>query len=306
MAVSDPYRVERRYDLWRKYKNTNRLTRCMPRHDSCVFFPMNSVSTFCFSAFTALLVFGSLHASAVPSLRALPNQDSAVAGRAYHVEYAVEWEGGAGAFIVEPPVVDAAEGWSAASIVGSTARAADGTNILHYTLELKTEQPGAHEVPGLTVTYYPPPAEETEAVKEILYVEGFPVEVGKPFDSRLYPAIGAAILLSGVAAFMVLRRRARHAVPNPGAGMSDPVPAILHAARGHRLDGDYYAFYRELGRAVAALPLTQETKSMRNKLNATWEAVGYKAVIPTVDELDGDLRDVERAYNAWQDHQKAS
>jgi hypothetical protein len=269
------------------------------RHESCSVLPMNirpkSLTGIALVAFLVMV----RPADGAPTLRAEVLDDRAVAGRPVHVEYAVEWEGAPDAYVVEPPVLDVAHDWTSAEVVRSAARVDNGVNSLRYTLALETDNPGEHQTPVVTVAYYPTVSGESEPVKDVLYSERFPVRVGRPFDARLYPVIALAVALTVLAGGYALRVRRMRQAAMPGAGLEDPVPSILHAARGHRLDGDYYAYYRELSRAVSHLSNVPEAKALKTRLKEMSDAVGYKAAVPTPDELDGDLRDVERAYTSW-------
>ena len=74
----------------------------------------------------------------------------------------------------------------------------------------------------------------------------------------------------------------------------------VHEARRHRLDGDWYAFYRALGRAMARL--RPEADALTRRFEARANEVGYGGIRPTDDELDGAMRDAERALTDWKQH----
>jgi hypothetical protein len=79
------------------------------------------------------------------------------------------------------------------------------------------------------------------------------------------------------------------------------VQGALHAARRQRLDGKFYEFYLELGRAAAALPSEGRPPGLAETLKARAQEVGYKGVRPTDDRMDGDVRDVERALTRYKE-----
>ena len=69
----------------------------------------------------------------------------------------------------------------------------------------------------------------------------------------------------------------------------------MHSARQHRLDGDFYRFYLDLSRAAEALHATGEAPELAATFKTRAQEAGYKGARPTDDQMDGDLRDLERA-----------
>jgi hypothetical protein len=73
------------------------------------------------------------------------------------------------------------------------------------------------------------------------------------------------------------------------------VAEAVRLARVHRQEGDFYKFYLELARAASALPDPGEPPNLAAALKARAQEAGYKGARPTDDQMDGDLRDLERA-----------
>jgi hypothetical protein len=102
-------------------------------------------------------------------------------------------------------------------------------------------------------------------------------------------------VLAGLAGAVVvwLRRRPRA----PQGPRQDPVEAArdhVHAARRHRLDGDFYRFYQSLA-AAARTAGTPASLALAPRMDERAQQVGYQGVRPTEDELDGAVKDIERA-----------
>nr|AUN36964.1 hypothetical protein [uncultured bacterium] len=82
------------------------------------------------------------------------------------------------------------------------------------------------------------------------------------------------------------------------------VEEALHNARRHRLDGDFYTFYRELQRLVKFVG--GEVKSeFGAKIDKRVEEIGFQNQTPTEDELEGIVRDLERALARWKEGRAA-
>lgn len=125
-----------------------------------------------------------------------------------------------------------------------------------------------------------------------------PVTVTVSTDLTPYLTTGGAALatlllvLAGWAVYRKTRRSDTLAM-DPSLSPVEQAREQVHAARRHRLDGDFYQFYLSLSRAAKALNL--EGGSVAARLETRAQEVGYKGVRPTEDEMDGALKDIERA-----------
>lgn len=82
------------------------------------------------------------------------------------------------------------------------------------------------------------------------------------------------------------------------------VEEALHSARRHRLDGDFYTFYRELQRLVKFVG--GEVKSeFGAKIDKRVEEIGFQNQTPTEDEIEGIVKDLERALARWKEGKAA-
>jgi hypothetical protein len=69
----------------------------------------------------------------------------------------------------------------------------------------------------------------------------------------------------------------------------------LRCARRRRQEGDFYKFYVELARAAETLEVGGQQPELAATLKERAQETGYRGVRPTDDQMDGDLRDLERA-----------
>jgi hypothetical protein len=79
----------------------------------------------------------------------------------------------------------------------------------------------------------------------------------------------------------------------------DAFDGALINARRCRIEGDLYGFYRFLADAVAADP------GLVERLRRKAEDVGFRHMSPPADELDGDVREVERALARYKEKDEA-
>ena len=220
------------------------------------------------------------------------------AGKPFEIQYAVRWEGEPDAYLVEPLVADASEDWDVVQLARDTAFRNGDLNEHVFSVQLQSNEPGPREVPGMTVAYFMPVGDEESPAKEILYTDAFTLDIAEPVDRRIAVLAAVAVTLTGLAGLALWRSRRRGTPVTVSGPRDDSFAGALHSARAHRLDGDYYAFYQELTRAAAHLSPGEESKALRQRLSEQAKAVGFQARMPTPDELDGDLRDLERLHSS--------
>lgn len=265
-------------------------------------------------ALVSLLIAGaSLVASAdVPTLSGVvTNGEFATPNQAYSVVYEITWEGDPGEYLIAPPEVEAFT-WGTARVARSRATAREGLNVLYYTLEFTAEGPGTYEIPGITFRYFTPdqvpqpgptesgPGDAGQADAEFPMLRAEPISLIVRAPSTVpLPALvtGALLACCALAGAWVFARRRRRGTPPAQVDPLAEVSAMVHAARGRRLDGDYYAFYCEMLKAVQRLEPGSAVGALQTALKNRAREVGFKGVRPTDDEMDGVERDVERAVS---------
>mgnify|MGYP006291367757 CR=1 FL=1 len=209
----------------------------------------------------------------------------------FRVVCEVSWDGPAAAYRVLPLAFEPQD-WAEIRLVSSTSGVRDGRNVVVQEIEVTpTEPEGDYMLEGLAVPYVPAGEDPGETPPLTLRPE--PIDVRVRPDRRLWYAAAAAVVavaLGILGALLVHRRqaqRAREAQVDP----REAAQAALHEARRHRLDGDFYAFYLALVRAVEAVGGDPATVK---RLQEQAQRVGYQGVRPADDELDEHWRDVEQ------------
>jgi hypothetical protein len=268
------------------------------------------------SAFSAFVAFG-IGVSCVPVAADAPQVTYTVepahpvARMPFHVTYEVRWAGGPESVGVIP-TDPAAVAWGTARLASATSVAGESDTAIRYTVEYVPNRHGELQVPPLTFSYVlEPPLEERPKVvadasapaaavtpptvkSENVDAPGFPVSVGRNIDYRVIGISVGAVAVLGLAGLVAMRARrgSRRKVSAPAAGST--VQSLVNAARQHRLDGKFYDYYRELARAATLLAPSVAAKALREKLEHHAQQVGYGALHPTEDELEGAVRDLER------------
>lgn len=248
----------------------------------------------------------------LPALsKVTPEGEFAVLNKVYSVVYEITWVGDPDEFIVAPPSIPPIA-WGAAEVTRSRTAERDGANMLYYTLEFTAEGPGTYEIPEVVFQYFTPdqvpqpgPAESgAEATAQAdtefprLQAESIMLTVRAPSTSSVSTTVAIVLLLGGVLAaawgYRTLRRK------GTTTSQADPlaeVSAIMHGAKGKRLDGDYYAFYSEMLKAVQRLEQGTAVRALQTAIGDRTGEVGFKGIRPSDDEMDGVERDVERAVS---------
>lgn len=250
---------------------------------------------------------------AEPELRLILPDGPARAQRPYRVECEVTWEGEPSAYAVLSAETNPVD-WGIIDIESAKAFVRDGTNVVSQVIEIVPDKAGSYEVPEIRVKFLNPeatsPAESAasvtapsdSSVPPPLRADPFIIEVRAPRTQFwISGGLGASLFL-GMAGWWFVRKRARlRPIPAPATDSStlSQAEAALHRARKHRLDGSFYEYYVELGRAADFLPTAGSSSELAASFKARANAVGYKGERPGDDEMDSDFREVERALARW-------
>ncbi|MFP4499944.1 MAG: hypothetical protein ACLFTT_02995 [Candidatus Hydrogenedentota bacterium] len=245
----------------------------------------------------ALLGCAPVAAWAAEPILEQPADTRGYAGYPIDLAYSLRWDGAPDHYVVFPARLDTVEGVETA-VIESSVRREDGQAVATQVVRVVPEEPGTVTVPEVTVRYAA--AEDVRAGNAApKAVSADPVTL----QVRDYAFVKRVWLGGGVAAvvFVVLvilglvwrRRRRRRNAAVAALSPAERARDVLHAARRHRLDGDFYAYYRAL--AEAARMLGAAGAPLVERLEQRTRAVGYQGMQPTEDALNGDLKDVERA-----------
>jgi len=233
----------------------------------------------------------------------------------FRVTYEVSWPGDAGLYRVLPAEFDV-PGWGTLTLTSSRAFVRDGLNIVAQTLEAVASEAGTVAMPSVRIGYLTPatapaqPAREGDSPpsppsgnddnRHVLEADGFSVEVA-PSRAGLLAVIalcGAGVIAAAVIGYAFwARRRGRGVEETVVEETSDwrTVEDALASAQRRRIEGKYYEFYCELSQAASLLPAAEGVSELRSALATRTKEVGYRGIRPQDDEMDGDMRAVQRA-----------
>lgn len=207
-----------------------------------------------------------------------------------------------------PELVDQPE-WGQIQLQSASTYVVEDQVIAEFAIGVIAADTGHFELPSLEFEVFSPkdipkneqaPLKKEPAVWETSQaVTSEPITVAVVPDYREWiPVVaaggGAAVLLLAVG-WAVFRGRPQpvgEAVP-----VSDDPREHVHAARKHRLDGDFYHFFLALGSA-AGKGKGAEAVKLATQHNERAREVGYGGIRPTDDEMDAALKDTERLIAA--------
>ncbi len=284
------------------------------RHGSCTYTVMQLVTARIklnrYSVFMAavIAVVVDVVAAAQPELKVMPDPQPVNVGKEFRVTCVVSWSGAPDAFTILPAEVAPID-WGKVTVLPSKAYVRDGQNVVEETVAFEADNPGEYKTPAIEIPYLRPEdvqkPEKPDTPMHLNASDAPPKLRADPFPLLVQPHTTPAWLFGVlgalsfcVAAFVAWRiRKARRVVSpvesEPGQALdTTAVCNRLDAAKRKRVEGDFYGMYRELA-AAAKLVQTKEPE-LAQRLTTRTEEVGYRGARPTDDEMDGDLRSIER------------
>lgn len=256
---------------------------------------------------TVLTVVAGGIAFGQPQLEVTPAPESVTVGETFRVSYEVSWSGAPGDYTVLPAELEPVE-WGTCTLLPSKAYVRDGLNVIVQTVEFVANQPGEVEIPAVEFQYLRPEdvqkPEKPDTPMHLNASDAPPKLRADPFPLLVQPhttpawlfgVLGALFffLLAALTWWMASRRRKPSAAPQP-SGVVDRVAVNAHLdrAKRKRLEGDFYGAYRDM--AMAAGLLKSKAPELEGRLTARADEIGYRGVRPTDDEMEGDIRGIER------------
>lgn len=252
----------------------------------------------------------------LPVLEVRLEQEKARVGEPYRVVYETSWTGAPGDYVVLPTDTETVP-WATALSTQMATRGEGAKFFVTQTVEYVPHEPGEFEVPPFVVSYFDPALiEDFELASEkaggeqlpeqqTIRTAGFTVSVQSDLGRYIFYwtalALFAALSAAGAWTLAQRRRRARLEGASGGAAVPQTAHGALNLARQYRLDGKFYEFYKELSRAATLLAPSVAARKLREKIEADAKEVGYRGVRPTDDDMDGILKDVERAMQSGPD-----
>lgn len=266
---------------------------------------------------TALLALVSAFAYAQPTLTILEQPEAVVVNEPAIFVFEVTWQGDPEQYVTIAPGLELDSWGEVRSIETTSYETSDGA-VFRHKVTIFPKETGEFTTPEFLFPYIAradlpemmPPNAQTEEVPvpEYQYLEAsaFTLSVGEASDSTL-TLLGLLVLASFMffSAYVFYRRNAvRIAISDDVVAQT--VPSYIHEARKHRLDEDYYQFYQKLVEGAALLHDSEEKHRLHRRFTELAMAVGYKGAQVTEDELDGALRDLERAHADDRPHRHSS
>lgn len=277
---------------------------------------MNRFIGFSSVVFGIVLVVPMMAAYSAPELVVNLPDGSAVINHGYKIGCEISWAGEAGDYTILPAEIGTLD-WATVAVTNVETFRRGDVHVVAQTIELTPLISGEFDSPEIRVSYLDPeatpPAESAapqtaptdSSASPSLRAEPFKIVVRTP--RRLVwisGGLGASLLLL-LTAFGLCsahrRRRPRPATAATAALDYSEIQTLLHRIHQYRLDGKYYEYYQGLSRVAEMLGHGQLASAMA----ARAQRAGYAAARPSDDELDGDLRDVERALVRNREEQTA-
>lgn len=208
------------------------------------------------------------------------------------IAYSVSWPDDEAPGVVLPPELPEVS-WGRAWVAES--RATSPRQVV-VTVAVEADAPGRHEFPAPRIRVAAADAEVSgmldTARSTTLAAAAVPVAFSAPWAvARWQMGAGLLGLIAALAAALWWRQRRQVASGHEALGAAEAARALLHDARRQRLDGDFYAYYKALARAAALAGASR----LGAQLDEKTQSVGYRGVRPADEDMDGDLRAVERA-----------
>lgn len=222
----------------------------------------------------------------------------------------IQWDGAPGDYAVLAAGPEATD-WASIEVIQMAAETSAGVQTVSQTVRITPSKAGEHTFPALNIAYgtkeqvapaAPGSGAEARAYPKLTSAP-FQVVVREPIAAgTLWLAGGAAVAILGAGlAVVIIRRRRRK--PEAAAALS-PIERsqdLLHQARRQRLDGNLYEYYLALAKAIEFVAADDQTRALAASLRERARRVGYQGIRPPDDELDGDIREAERALRRFKE-----
>ncbi len=264
-------------------------------------------------AVMALVVVAALAQEPEATLTVTAPSETARVGHPVHIVYDVSWEGEPQSLNVLPVELETME-WGTATLVKSEAYRDQQLNHVVQTVAVTPGQAGEHHVPEFNIPLrYPEatfPTEKRTDESGSPHPSAYPTLRADPLPLNVRAArspawlsggLGAFLFLLGAAYYLVARRRRLTLAAAPTLSPEErfsQARQTMHAARRNRLDGNFHAYYTDLGKAASLF----DAPELRVRLDEAAQRVAYASVRPTDDDLEAAWREVERAAAKRRDH----
>ena len=254
-----------------------------------------------FKAVLALfLTVFAVNSSAEPTIQVLSAPEHAILGEIYPIQLQVTWEGPSTEYSSLPPHIEVSD-WADLNSLTSTSVKGD-QNSINHTLQIRPRKTGQFTISELLVPYFKPTQTST-AVEMDSELAEYPtlnagmisINVIESSDSLVkWLGMGVVGLILAAIAWAYSRRKVVQVATLSHRESS--IPGIVHQARKHRLDGYHYKFFQEMLRGAGLLSDSPDKKHLQQRFEELTLAIGYKGMVPTDDDMDSAIRELERAH----------
>lgn len=249
----------------------------------------------------------SLAASAdLPKAEAI-KPDSVHPGQPATVVYRLSWPGSDDWRIPAPRIEQ--PDWGQVQLQSTTTYTAADSTVVEFAVDVIPDETGQYELPRIEFEVYaaddlvknekaplkepPAPWTTTQAVT----ADPITLAVTPDYRRWLPLAVGGGVAMLVLVAGGVLVLRSRPQSAAPAQPVSEDPREHVHAARKHRLDGNFYHFFLALAAAAGKLKGPDAAKLAAQHTERARE-VGYGGIRPADDEMDAALKDTERLIAA--------
>ncbi len=222
-------------------------------------------------------------------------------GEVFPVEYVVFWEGSPNDYAVLPPVLPDRD-WGGAELLETRTLTRGAHQEVRLIVGYHAGEPGDFEIPAiqLRIVEVGESAEntiialESDAPTQVLDAPSVMMYVRQSRASIWLGGFVVAICVALGLLYLHARKRGVQ-TETPKTTPQEQAQGLLHEARRHRLDGDFYNYYRALAHALDRIAAEESVEAaLRERIGKRIDDTGYRGRRPADDELDGDFRDVER------------
>jgi hypothetical protein len=236
--------------------------------------------------------------------------ETARVGRPVEIVYDVAWQGEPQSLHVLPLQIEEVE-WGSVALVKSEAYQSEQLNHVAQTVEIIPGNTGEFHVPKVLIPLrYPEatfPTEQGTDESGSPHPGAYPTLRADPLPITVRAArspawisggLGASFFVLGLVYYWMRRRTTMAQAPLTPEQRHGQARQMMHRARRHRLDGDFRAYYIELGQTAS---LFNET-TLKVRFDKMADLAGYAGTRPTDDDLDAAWRDIERAAAKQHEH----
>lgn len=263
---------------------------------------MKSKSTIILILFALLLPLQShgldVEVDIAPLLHAYPSV------REIEVRYTVVWNEKESRHVLLPPELPDVE-WGSLRLISMAVRKKGERLDATILLGVTAAQPGRFTLPPLEFRLVALSEEEgwddelsvlPLASSHLVSSEAVEIRISDSSAFVVPTILSAVVVVLAAVLFYLRRQRKKAAMATPVMSLDEELTFLLHQARRHRLDGNYYEAYRSLyGLALKCQEHNGDVPPpLLSRLDDKIKDIGYRGKGPSESDLEGDFKDIEQ------------